>query len=108
MFFINNVPTDYRIYSFNSLLRLDLLSPPSSKVTFDLFPSLLFKYNPLYNKNLLSMEIDPKTKKSFEKSADVLRISQIDTIVYADSKDKKFYQTVLSDASSDNLIKTAV
>ncbi|EKE28705.1 MAG: hypothetical protein ACD_3C00026G0006 [uncultured bacterium (gcode 4)] len=108
VFYVNNIKWDYKIYSFNSLLRLDLISKPTSKVTFDLFPSLLFKYNPEYNKNLLSIEFDPKTKKNTEKSADVLRISQINPIRYVDSKDKKFYSQIISDSNGDNLIKIAV
>jgi hypothetical protein len=76
-------------------------------VTFDLFPSLLFKYNPELNKNLLSIEYDEKTKKNVEKSSDVLRISQIDSIYYVDSKSDKFLSYIFIKPTAKNIVDMA-
>jgi hypothetical protein len=77
-------------------------------VTFDLFPSLLFKYNPEYNKNLVAIEIDDKTKEKVEKSADVLRISQINSIDYVDLKGNKFISALLKNPTATNIVDLAI
>lgn len=75
IFFINNIENDYKIYSFNSILDVKLLEWNTATINFKLFPSLIFKYNPSYNKDL--------------RWADILRVSMIDSIYYLDFKWEK-------------------
>lgn len=81
IFFINNLKDDYKIYSFNSILDVNLIDNTTvdnkeksvTTTNFKLFPSLLFKYNPTFN--------------SILKWADILRVSMVDSIYYIDFKE---------------------
>jgi hypothetical protein len=71
-FFIQNTPGNVRIYSYNSVLSIDLLTGKTLTTNFHLFPSLLFVYNSQYNNNLLR--------------ADILRIATINSVSFVSAK----------------------
>ncbi|EKD66310.1 MAG: hypothetical protein ACD_49C00051G0009 [uncultured bacterium (gcode 4)] len=75
LFVVNNIKGDYKVYSYNAIIDTFLLNEKNKEITsFQLFPSLLFVYNPEYNEQV--------------KNADLLRISTIDKIYYFDAKNE--------------------
>jgi len=46
---VSNIDSDYKVYSFNSILNVAVGNKDNEIANFDLFPSLLYKHNPDYN-----------------------------------------------------------
>ena len=80
-FYVKNSPTGPRIYSYNAILTVELLSGKKSITSFELFPSLLFRYDPTYNSDI--------------EKADILRVATINSILYIDSEDPSALSTII-------------
>lgn len=94
VFFVNNVPWDYKVYSFNSILNIKLLEKSKVLIDFDLLPSMIFNYDPNYNEIL--------------KWADILRISMIDWIYYIDAKSPDIYKKLISSDEKENFVSISI
>lgn len=93
MFYVNNTWERAKIFSFNSLLNITLLSGKDKISTFELFPSLYFEYNPSYNSVL--------------KNVDILRISTINRVVYIDWKEENVIKFFFPEETGNNILKIA-
>ena len=88
-FVVNNIKDNYKVYSYNSILNIFLLDNNLKEITnFQLFPSLLFVYNPEYNDQV--------------RNADLLRISTIDKIYYFDAKNENKKPLVSSNIEKES------
>ncbi|MDD2487556.1 MAG: hypothetical protein PHS92_04250 [Candidatus Gracilibacteria bacterium] len=86
LFMVINQENINRVYSYNSLLKIKMMSGNEEVTSFNLFPALLFQYYPEYNINL--------------KGADILRVATIDNISYLDIKSPTFVEYLLTDKNN--------
>ena len=93
LFYIDSTKEITKIYSFNSMLWIRLFTGKQEATWFDLFPSLLFEYDPKVNKDLLK--------------ADIIRVANVDNIMYLDWKEEKIIKRLYPDNLDNNLIKIA-
>ncbi|MDD2565991.1 MAG: hypothetical protein PHZ26_03545 [Candidatus Gracilibacteria bacterium] len=80
IFYISNIENDYKIYSFNSILDVSLIKRKKEITSFELFPSLLFKYKPEYNDAIVG--------------GDIIRVSTINSIIFSNSKNSYFFKNL--------------
>lgn len=91
IFYLDNNGKEIKIYSYNSLINIKLLSLNKEITNFNLFPSLVFKYNPSYNSNIIK--------------SDILRVATVNDIYYIDSKSEKFLETLSNkDKNKENFL----
>ncbi len=89
LFLFNNISWEQKVLSYNSFLKLNLITNNNIDGSFQLFPSLFFNYNPTYNSEI--------------KNADILRISTINNIYYVDTNKDDYFKKIFWD--NNNMIE---
>ena len=87
IFVVVNTEKEHKIYSYSSILNVQIWSQWNGVTNFNLYPSLLFSYNPSLNDEL--------------RRSDILRIATLNNIFYLDSKDKKFTESLFWSDNKD-------